>query len=405
MTEASLDIEALLKKAANPIVPVKLPGSRQDLADFIARRGEDLRQWMMVQIDIANFRFINSLFGHACGDQIIETVGVTLARDQRFAWFRMNGDVWVGVGESRPSQSAVEQMGEMRRILAAAVCEQMESKVRIDTSVGVAFGPKLLDLVAQVEDACRQAKAYGRRQIVVSHKHRRVEYSPVIRALLAGTPLNEVIELYHQRIAHRDGSEHYEVLSRCDGLSIGGVICAIERMGLARDFDTAVLKMAIEEIAENAPMHAVNISASSLNDQDAILHFISLMNGRKNIALEITETAVMSDTNRARHAIELLRHAGVEVFLDDYGEGATSLMMLGMPFSYLKLGHELSGDDCPGDILSAVIGLAGARDMPVIAEVVETEGQFKRLFEAGVYGFQGFLVHRPERINARNFPR
>lgn len=397
-----VEMGSTLRRAPAAVAPLA-PGSRQDLTAFIARHERDLRQWMMIQIDVAHFRYINALFGSSTGDQVIAALEQVLVKDPRFMWFRTNGDVWVGVGEARPSQVAVEQVEGLKRAVVSGVHAITQRNIRLDLSVGVVFGESLEALRSQAEAACRQARSYGLGYVVVGHGTDRIEHSPAIRALLAGTPLSDVVQLYHQRIAHRDGTSHYEVLSRCGGLSMGGVICAIERMGMARDYDAAILRMALEQIPVGAPIHAVNLSADTLGDQDAILEFIGLLGGRKNIALEITETAVMRDVGKARHAVELLRSSGVDVFLDDYGDGATSLTMLGMPFSYVKLGTELSGLGCPDDVLRAVLGLAKARDMPVVAEMVETQQQFQRLFSEGVFGFQGFLVHRPEPIHAANW--
>ncbi|MBN0141164.1 EAL domain-containing protein, partial [Pseudomonas aeruginosa] len=96
-------------------------------------------------------------------------------------------------------------------------------------------------------------------------------------------------------------------------------------------FDMEVVRHAVALIPPAAPEHAINLSAASISSNEVVLDVISSLRGRNNLSIEITETAVMEDPARAQVAIEMLRAAGHSVYLDDFGEGATTMSMLEMP--------------------------------------------------------------------------
>jgi len=372
-----------------------VPGGREDLALFIEGQPAG-RHWLVLHVDLANFRLINRMVGAAVGDRILDSIGRALCLDGRHHWFRINGDVWVGICEGRAPAVGLSQVPSLRAAMKAAGAAAASQSLRLDASIGIAVGVDVESALLQADAACRAAKKSGRPQVRVSVEQDMVGGSSVVRALLAGKPLDGHLQLHHQRIEHFDASAHYELLARSDGVSLGPVIPTIEQMGLAHTFDMAVVRMAVDQVPAGAHEHAINLSAASICDNQVVLEVISALRGRSNLSIEITETAVMEDPVRARLAIEMLRRADVPVYLDDYGEGSTSLSMLDLPFSAMKLGTGLTSDACSTDILESVVRLMRRRNMLVIGEGIETQGQLKRLRDAGAHAAQGYLLHRPE---------
>ena len=117
------------------------------------------------------------------------------------------------------------------------------------------------------------------------------------------------------------------------------------------------------------------------------------------LLLEITETAVMADLDRARRTLSRLREHGVLISLDDFGTSYSSLGALAtLPIDGIKIDRVfvdgLAGAKGP-DIVAAIVGLARTLDKVTVIEGVETEEQFATLAAIGVDRVQGYLIGRP----------
>ncbi|CUI57243.1 phage resistance protein [Achromobacter xylosoxidans] len=120
------------------------------------------------------------------------------------------------------------------------------------------------------------------------------------------------------------------------------------------------------------------------------------------MVLEITERSLISDNGQARRNIDALRAQGVFVAIDDFGTGHCSLSYLQMfPVDYLKIDKGFvqaiqdNGEEAP--VLDVIITLSHRLGLAVVAEGVETPGQFTYLTERGVAFIQGYLFARPMR--------
>ncbi|CAI9898814.1 bifunctional diguanylate cyclase/phosphodiesterase [Pseudomonas aeruginosa] len=376
------------------MVMANAPGTRGDLIQFIEASSAG-RSWLVLHLDIANFRYFNQMLGWRTADDLLALIGQALVHDGRHRWYRVGGDEWVGICEGRSTEVGVTQVPAIRRAIQKAAAQAVGETLRLDVAVGIAVHKDLARALVGAESASRNAKRNGRPEVRVGIEAGDAQSSPVLRALLAGRQLHDLLELHHQRIEHFEGGAHYELLARCAGRSLGPVIPTIEEMGLAHVFDMEVVRHAVALIPPAAPEHAINLSAASISSNEVVLDVISSLRGRNNLSIEITETAVMEDPARAQVAIEMLRAAGHSVYLDDFGEGATTMSMLEMPFSAIKLGTSLASLACPPDVQASVVQLIHSRGMLVVGEGVETEEQRIRLAHVGADAAQGYLLHRP----------
>ncbi|MCW2993578.1 MAG: hypothetical protein JWQ18_1073, partial [Conexibacter sp.] len=119
-----------------------------------------------------------------------------------------------------------------------------------------------------------------------------------------------------------------------------------------------------------------------------------------NLCVEVTEDAVMRDTSRAIAILERIKASGVEISVDDFGTGQSSLEQLkNVPADELKLDRSfvLGMVDDPQDaaIVGSVVGLGRALGLRVVAEGVETPQVWQRLAELGCDVAQGFGLARP----------
>lgn len=154
---------------------------------------------------------------------------------------------------------------------------------------------------------------------------------------------------------------------------------------------------------------AVNVSARSLDDADFADNVWEIL-ARTNsdpasLTLEITETAAMADTAAVAAMLTRLRIRKVNLSLDDFGTGFSSLVELHrMPFSELKVDRAFVGtmetDRDARVIVKAIIGLAHTLGLRAVAEGVETEGTLEMLREMGCDVAQGFGIGKPMTADA-----
>lgn len=118
------------------------------------------------------------------------------------------------------------------------------------------------------------------------------------------------------------------------------------------------------------------------------------------LELEITESALLQETDGNLVALRALRHLGVSISLDDFGTGYSSLGYLRkFPFDKIKIDRSFVGDlSREGEsaaIVRAVIGLGKALGITTVAEGVETRTQLRRLRAEGCAEVQGYLISKP----------
>jgi EAL domain-containing protein (putative c-di-GMP-specific phosphodiesterase class I) len=149
---------------------------------------------------------------------------------------------------------------------------------------------------------------------------------------------------------------------------------------------------------------AVNISPVQFMTRDfvGIVREVMQSTGIKpsRLELEVTETAMMQDRDRAATILEQLAQMGISVAVDDFGTGYSNLSYL-IDFSFGKLKIDRSfvsridTDSSSGAIVSTIVGLSRALGVGIIAEGVETENQATLLRAAGCEVVQGYLFGRP----------
>ena len=143
-----------------------------------------------------------------------------------------------------------------------------------------------------------------------------------------------------------------------------------------------------------------NFSPSQLGDRrfaDTVLAVLANTGlPAHRLEAEITENAIVTDMDAARHAIETLRNSGVRIAIDDFGTGYSSLYHLyELRFDKLKIDRRFIqqlGTSAEGDIfMRAIVGLCGGLNLCVTAEGIETDAQAASALRHGVHEAQGFL--------------
>ena len=152
---------------------------------------------------------------------------------------------------------------------------------------------------------------------------------------------------------------------------------------------------------------AVNVSAMQLHNPQftQLVHEILVQTGLKpgRLELEITETALIRDFNRALATLRQLKALGVRIAMDDFGTGYSSLSNLrAFPFDKIKIDgsfiKSVNANEQAATIVRAVLGIGRGLKLPVLAEGVETREELGFLGAELCDQVQGYLVGRPADI-------
>jgi EAL domain-containing protein (putative c-di-GMP-specific phosphodiesterase class I) len=191
------------------------------------------------------------------------------------------------------------------------------------------------------------------------------------------------------------------------GLVLPGEFIALaEETGLIVPLGAWVLTEACAQ-AVRWPEHikvSVNLSPVQFKSNTLALNVIAALNASgldpKRLELEVTETAMLHDTEGTLAILTRLRELGVSVSMDDFGTGYSSLSYLRkFPFDKIKIDrsfvHGLSGEEESAAIVRAVTGLGRSLGMTTTAEGVESADQLEMLRKEGCTEVQGFLFSAP----------
>jgi len=153
---------------------------------------------------------------------------------------------------------------------------------------------------------------------------------------------------------------------------------------------------------------AVNVSAMQLHNSQftQLVHEVLVETGLKpaRLELEITETALIRDFNRALATLRQLKSLGVRIAMDDFGTGYSSLSNLrAFPFDKIKIDgsfiKSVDANEQAATIVRAVLGIGRGLKLPVLAEGVETREELSFLGAELCDQVQGYLVGRPADID------
>ncbi|MBV9453026.1 MAG: EAL domain-containing protein, partial [Rubrobacter sp.] len=295
----------------------------------------------------------------------------------------------------------------------------------ITASVGIALGTSSKDrpeaLVRQADIAMYEAKNKGKAHYRVFKPHM---YTLALERLSMGSDLRRAIkreefEVYYQPKVALETSQivGMEALVRWErpkhGLtSPARFIPIAEELGLILPLGRWILEEACRQTRKwNARRHVdppltvcINLSAKQfehpdlVQDVDRILQETGL--NPRSLDLEITESAVMENTQFTLDTFRDLKALGVRLVIDDFGTGYSSLSYLKyFPVDQLKIGRsfikELGKDARDAVLLSGIINLARDLGLGVIAEGVESVEQIALLQEMGCNFAQGYYFGRP----------
>jgi diguanylate cyclase (GGDEF)-like protein len=374
-------------------------------------------------LDLDGFKQINDTLGHGAGDAVLIEVARRLCAhlDSELIIARLGNDEYAVLHPHAKSQAgALEIATQIRSTMEGPVALDGVA-VNVEASIGIALAPDHAGdaeaLVRRADMALAHARSY--RGVVemysVEHDHFEAARLKLLGQVRPALDRREFVLFYQPKIdLASDDVTGVEALLRWDHPQRGMLaplefMPVIEQTALIGTVTMYVIDQALRQLAEWQRSGfelgmSVNLSARNLHDPALPKQIESLLKAHATpdgaLTVEVTESAAMTDTDRALRVLSALRRLGVGVSIDDFGSGHASIAYLArLPATELKIDRSLITNICesPRDeaIAQTTIDLARHLDLCVVAEGIETPDVAKRLIEIGCATGQGYLISRP----------
>ena len=376
-------------------------------------------------VDLDRFKTINDALGHAMGDQLLIEVAHRLRSTLREADVacRQSGDEFMVLARQVVDWQELATLSE--RLLQALARPVLlgNTPARVSGSIGIAMFPDdasdFETLVKHADVAMYQAKSLGRARysFFLPEFNTRRQASVALEQQLSEAIERREFVLHYQPQVH---AQHGHMVG-CEALlrwhhpargllAPGEFITMAEESGLIAEMGLWVRDEACAQLARwkaeglHPGVMAINVSALEFRDhrlvdslRDAMMrHDIA----PQEVEVELTESALMADSDTSLRIIDRLVELGVRLAIDDFGTGYSSLAYLKRLRPHqLKIDRsfvrDIATDADDRAIVKGVIGLASTLGMDVTAEGVEDEGQRSFLCQEGCTYLQGYGIARP----------
>lgn len=395
------------------------------LESAIARAGRSKTRAALLFVDLDDFKAVNDSHGHYSGDNVLKTIAdrlLTTIREGDLAG-RLGGDEFVVVAEPvLDIEEAVQIAERIRRAINEPIVVDGTTIVP-DASIGVGLSSGELnadEILRDADLAVYRAKGAGKAGVYVCDEELRSEVQgrAELEAAIVNAIENDEFVMHYQPTVSANDREviSVEALIRWPHptrgmVSPGEFVPVAERTDLIIDLDRWVLAAAGAQLAkwEDRPETAslpvaVNISARHLGSGLLAEHVRSVVSeysfDPSRLMLEVTETALLEDLERAAEDLAELRELGVRIALDDFGTGFMSLTHLrSLPVDVVKIDQSFIAeidDHETRSLIQLILDTGHLLDFSVTAEGVETNEQATAVSDLGADSLQGFFFSRPK---------
>ncbi|WP_394244266.1 EAL domain-containing protein [Vibrio astriarenae] len=392
-------------------------------------------------MDLDNFKEINDTFGHDEGDLLIQEVAGHLAMlrnkdyedpllqkcfQECMTLSRLGGDEFVLLFQIPDISISAYPLGYQIANEVKALFRNKLVSYHVTSSMGLSLfpmdGATVDELMKKADIAMYSAKAKGKGRFEFFNEEmstalardKMIEQN-LIRALEEeGTPQFHMVyqPQYHLRSDTLVGVESLvRWLHPEQGfISPAEFIPIAERKGMIEKLGKVTVQLILEDMKQwrnygwDIPV-SWNLSTVELLKTDIVEYLICELNqaniDRNLLNIEITETALVTDLNRAQKQINDLRQHGFRVWLDDFGTGYSSLSILGeVEIDGLKIDRSFvsaigNGETSKTLVVDALVQLTNTFDIYIVAEGIETKEQLEYLKATRCHYGQGYFYSKP----------
>ena len=380
----------------------------------------------LLLINLDRFKQINDLLGHGAGDALLLQAGQRIASSVR----ETDSVARLGADEFAVVLPAIEQLqhiGNVAKKLVARLAEPFaldQESSQLTASIGIALYP----VDGQNPDALLKSAEQAMYHAKTSGRNRYCHFTPALqeaatrrRQLLRDLPhVIETGQLFvcYQPIASLSSGvihkaealvrwRHPELgnISPADFIPLAEETGAIMAIGNFVFHEAARLTQQMRAAGHPHFQVSVNMSPAQFRGKSDVITEWMVLLGTLNlpgdaVAIEITEGMLMQVKDATKLRLEEMRKFGIKISLDDFGTGYSSLSYLKMlDIDYLKVDQsfvrDLEIDPDDRALCEAMIVMAHKLGLKVVAEGIETKGQFDLLVSAGCDFGQGYLFAKP----------
>jgi diguanylate cyclase (GGDEF)-like protein len=382
----------------------------------------------IIYFDLDNLQLVNDTFGHDAGDEVIVRFAQLLEEvlPKNAVATRLTEDDFVILLTHSAVDQAMDLADKVRKNSAELRYLQGDKSLQVTVSIGIAeFSRKTSEGTALTAArlACDSAKDHGRDRVEVYEKDnqsviRRYDDMHLV-SQIQQTLDSDGFKMRAQPIvslAGKDDISRFEILLRMadqhgNQISSKAFFSAAERYQLMPQIDRWVVSNTLARLSphvdflkENQALFAINLSGQSLGD-DEILNFIeeeidSSGVPCESLCFEVTESAAVSNRQKAQAFIDTLRKRGCKFSLDDFGAGLSSFAYLkNFKVDTLKIDgsfiRDITENRISESMVAAITQVAKVMQLETVAEYVESTETKDLVSKLGVDFAQGFAVGKP----------
>ena len=397
------------------------------LAHSLAQAERAGKPVALLLLDLDRFKAVNDTLGHQFGDRLLCQVAQRLLSRLRpqDTIARLGGDEFAVLLKDVEGQGAAEAVA---RSLVESLCEAFSVEglsLEIGVSIGVALYPTHAEETARLlqcaDVAMYMAKREGTGLAVYDEErdHNSVRHLTITGELRRAIETHQLSFHYQPKIDLFSGRViGVEALIRWQHQELGFVppdefIVLAEQTGLIEPitywgFEQACTQYNLWRARDLDIGIAINLSARCLHQPTLPEHVMAILERwsvpPEKITVEITETAIMSDPERAETNVARLHEHGLRLSVDDFGTGHSSLAYLRrLPLDELKIDRsfvmQMTDNDDDAVIVRSTIDLAHSLGLKVVAEGVESERHLKILRALDCDTAQGYHISRPVTVD------
>lgn len=372
-------------------------------------------------IDVDKFKFVNDTYGHYIGDQLIEMVGqrISNATHMNETVARLGGDEFLVVALFQRKSDEVYKLIDRLQRSQQEPYSVAKQQLSIKYSIGVANYPMdakdATELIKYADIAMYEAKSKGMYHLYSEGSDTRLTRRFQLSQKLEQAIRNNELYLVYQPFIRYPTQlvVGYEALIRWNdrGSAVNPelLISVAEEFGLIHDIGQWVIETACKQAKHIEPNRfiSVNVSVHQFLKEgfaETISEVLSHSGlNTHQLELEVTESAFITDMELANAQLKAIKDLGVNIAVDDFGIGYSSLNRLKyLEIDKLKIDRSFiaaineQGKDY--GIVKAMITLAQSLGLEVVAEGVETVDQAEMVKSLGCDTMQGYLFVRPDHL-------